>query len=146
MRHPSVEAWEENLNRLLRQVDNRLEEEFGALFPLHPARPRRGQTANPQQDGLFRVTAGFTTGFGSRHGKGYEIRVDTMTLQTVPADLRGRIETRAVGLIRDGLEEAFPNKKLDVVRDGASLKLIGDLTFVRAPERPLRSHPNETRT
>jgi len=135
MRHPSVEAWEENLNRLLRQVDNRLEDEFGTLFPLHPARPRRGQTANPQQDGLFRVTAGFTAGFGSRHGKGYEIRIDAATLQAIPTDLRARIETRAVGLIRDGLASAFPNRKLDVVRDGASLKLVGDLTFVRASER-----------
>lgn len=139
MRHQRAEEWEDRLNDVLKRADRALEEEFGARLPPHPARPAHGSTANPQQDGLFRVTAAFTAGFGSRLGKGYALQIEAVTLGGLPPELRRAVEARAVALIRDGLGASFPGRNLDVRRDGGAWKITGDLSLgALAPEPPRR--------
>lgn len=129
MRNHRVEEWEDKLNDLLKRVDHALEEQYGALLKLHPARPPHGSTANPQQDGLFRVTASFTPGFGSKLGKGYVIRLDLVTLDALLDEQRTLIQQTAIQLIKAGLEEVLPGRGLTVKRDGKLWKIVGDLSL-----------------
>jgi len=129
MLHQRVEEWEAKLNELLKRVDNALENKFGKLHARHPARPPHGSTANPQHDGLFRVTASFTPGFGSALGKGYVIQLDQVTLKKLPAQQLEDIRHYALRLIQEGLEEALPGRGLAVKRDGNLWKIVGDLSL-----------------
>ncbi len=104
-----------------------LEDEYGQEWALHPARPPRGETGNAQYDGLFRVTASFTAGFGSQIGRGYVFRVEMATLEEIPQEVRERIEESAAADLRMLLDEAFPEQELQVTRDGHVLKIHGDL-------------------
>ncbi len=124
-----LEAFEEKLHGVLSEIDGALEERWGSRWKLHPARPRRGAAANPQYDGLFRVTASFTAGYGSKWGPGYLFRVEFSTLDRVPADARAEIEEEAARLLREGLARAFPGRDLRVDRDGPALKIHGDLSL-----------------
>ena len=125
----SLERFEDTLHGVLSEIDGALEERWGARWPLHPARPPRGAAANPQYDGLFRVTASFTAGYGSKWGPGYLFRVEASTLATVPEADREAIEEEAVALLRDGLAKAFPGRDLRVDRDVAGYKIHGDLSL-----------------
>ena len=129
MRNPKVEEWEERLEKLLREADEALEEEFGKKMPIHPARPSAGATANPQHDGLFRVTSTFTPGFGSELGRGYVLKIDIVTLQPVDEELRREVEEAAVKYIGEHLEECFPGRGMKISRDGEVWKLLGDLSL-----------------
>lgn len=129
MVNPLVEAWEERLNKILQETDLALETRFGARFPLHPASPKHGETTNPQQDGLFRLHASFTPGFGSEQGKGYAIDLGISTLENIPPTFREEVEAFAIEEIGKKLETSFPGKQLKVVRDGNIWKIIGDLTL-----------------
>jgi hypothetical protein len=60
--HPKADAFSAKLDALFNEVDVFLEEEWGEAYPLHPARPRHGETANPEMDGLFRAMPDFTPG------------------------------------------------------------------------------------
>ena len=125
----TLESFEETLHGVLSEIDRTLEERWGARWPLHPARPARGTAANPQYDGLFRVTASFTAGYGSKLGPGYVFRVEISTLADVPEETRAEIEEEAVRLLREGLARAFPGRDLRVDRDGPVLKIHGDLSL-----------------
>ena len=125
----SLEAFEDTLHGVLSEIDGALEERWGARWPLHPARPPRGAAANPQYDGLFRVTASFTAGYGSKWGPGYLFRVEFSTLSDVPEADREAIEDEAAGLLRAGLARAFPGRDLRVDRDVAGYKIHGDLSL-----------------
>ena len=129
MCNPLVESWEDRLNALLRQVDSSLEAHFGTPLPIQPARPSAGITDTPQQDGLFRVTATFTPGFGSRYGRGYVLTIDIVSLACPTPEFRNKIELAAVKQISAGLPHAFPGKELRVVRNGDILKIVGDLSL-----------------
>jgi hypothetical protein len=129
MLHHLVEAWEAKLNALLIEVDSRLEEQFGSLFLPHPARPRLGSTANPQHDGLFRITASYSPGFGSVLGKGYVLQIDPVTLDNVSDQQLELIRQTAVQLIQDGLDKAMPGRHLRVQRENNVWKLVGDLSL-----------------
>lgn len=129
MLNQRVEEWEMKLDDLLKRVDQTLEDLYGSQLARHPARPSRGSTSNPQHDGLFRVTARFTPGFGSELGKGYELRFDMVTLETLPEKQAGLIQQKAVQLIQDGLEEVLPGRGLRVKRDGNIWKIVGDLSL-----------------
>ena len=107
----TLEAFEDRLHGVLSEIDGALEERWGARWPLHPARPPRGAAANPQYDGLFRVTAAFSAGFGSKLGPGYLFRVEMSTLADVPAVEREAIEAEAAFLLREGLARAFPGRQ-----------------------------------
>ena len=129
MRNPKVIKWEEPLYELLRDVDAQLESEFGELLPKHPSRPAHGTTSNPHNDGLFRVTANFTMGYGSEHGKGYTLNIDFLTLKDVDEGHRLTVENRALKLIQNELDRRMPERKLAVKRDGTSWKIVGDLSL-----------------
>jgi hypothetical protein len=94
-----LEAFEETLHGVLSEIDGALEERWGSRWPLHPARPPRGTAANPQYEGLFRVTASFTAGYGSKWGPGYLFRVEFSTLADVPEADREAIEEQYKELI-----------------------------------------------
>ena len=125
----SLEQFEDKLHGVLSEIDGALEERFGSRWPLHPARPPRGAAANPQYDGLFRVTASFSAGYGSKFGPGYVFRVEASTLASVPESEREAIEEEAVALLREGLARAFPGRDLRVDRDVAGYKIHGDLSL-----------------
>jgi hypothetical protein len=129
MRNPLVEAWEEKLNLLLRQVITVLEGEYGQVVTRHPARPAHGETPNPQNDGLFRITATFTPGFGSQRGKGYVLDIEPVTLERFPGDIWSLVEAKACRLIQEGLGTTFPGRSLELTRDGSTWKIIGDLSL-----------------
>lgn len=127
--NPKLAQWEDRLYKLLRHVDATLEAKYGGRWPLHPARPKRGSTANPQYDGLFRVTAAFSAGYGSKHGPGYVFRVETVTLSKIPPDVLDAIEEEAAELMRKGLPMAFPGREMLIERDGHVYKIFGDLSL-----------------
>lgn len=124
-----LEAWEDALGRVLSSVDRELEERHAGRWTLHPARPFHGTAANPQYDGLFRVTASFTAGYGSELGPGYVLRTEIATLDRVSEADRAAVEEEAVGLVREGLAREFPGRALRVSRDGPTWKIHGDLSL-----------------
>ena len=132
MKRQTVDAWEAKLRAVFDEIDDALEEKYGRLFPLHPARPRRGTTSSREQDGLFNIGASFTAGYGSRRGRGYVIDVDMVTLSAVPADVRTLVLSDVVAMLRAKLPEAFPNRELDVEQDGTVFKITGDLSLGEA--------------
>jgi hypothetical protein len=126
-----IESWEGKLKKLFDEIDDELEERFGSLYVLHPARAKRGSTSNKEQDGLFDIGASFSAGFGSETGRGYVVDVDMITLAQVPKEVQGHIEELVVEKIREKLPRFFPGRELQVKRDGNVFKIIGDLSFTR---------------
>lgn len=129
MRHPLAEAWEEKLETVLQETDRKLEARFGKLYRRHPARPAHGTAANRRYDGLFHITANFTAGFGSETGPGYVLKIGISTLERVSPEARAKIETTALDLIRARLPKVFPDRDLQLMRDGEVWKLVGDLAL-----------------
>lgn len=127
-RHPLVIAWEEKLKRVFDEIDHELEERYGDRYPLHPNRPTRGETANPEDDGLFNVGASFTAGYGSQRGRGYVVSVRMVTLARVPADVQEQMENEVAVMLRERLPSIFPGRDLRVERDGHVFKITGDLS------------------
>jgi hypothetical protein len=127
VRHPKVEQWESRLRRVFDRIDDYLEQRYGDRYPLHPARPRRGETSSRAQDGLFNVGASFSAGFGSELGAGYVVEVRLATLERVPTHIREQIEEEVADLLRQELPKAFPERHMRVDRDGPVLKIYGDL-------------------
>jgi hypothetical protein len=132
MRHPALGKWEERLKALLDEVDDVLETKYGSIYPLHPARKKRGQTANKEQDGLFDIGSSFSPGFGSDIGRGYIVTIDMVTLAHIQSEIREKIERAAVRLIREKLRDYFPERELRVGRDGDVIKIYGDLSLGEA--------------
>lgn len=124
-----LEEWEGRLYTLLREIDDVLEDKYGKLYSLHPARPERGETANPQYDGLFRITASYSAGYGSKLGPGYIFRVEVVTFETVPDEELLKFETEAMQMAEEGLKRVFPERELSVARDGNVIKIYGDLSL-----------------
>lgn len=127
MSHPLTETWEAQLKTVLDRIDEYLEERYGSRYPLHPARTPRGRAANRQYDGLFSVTASFSAGFGSKHGRGYTFDVHLSTLSNVPEKVVDAIEAEAAEKLREWLPEAFPGRHLTVKRESHGYKILGDL-------------------
>lgn len=121
--------WEAQLYKILHAIDVHLEAKYGDMLPLHPSRPGQGTAANPQYDGLFRLTASFSAGYGSELGAGYIFRVEIVTLSKIPPAQREAIEDEAADLMRQGLERVFPDQHMAVDRDGSVYKIYGDLTL-----------------
>ena len=124
-----LEEWERKLRQVFDRIDDYLEDKYGSMYPLHPARARRGRTSSKSHDGLFNVGAAYSAGFGSEHGEGYVLEVRFSTLRRVPKDIRAKIEAEVVELLEKELPEKFPGKKLTVKRDGRLYKIIGDLSL-----------------
>lgn len=124
-----VEKWEDRLKAVFDGIDKQLEEKYGDMYPLHPARADRSVTGNPEYDGLFQLGASFSAGYGSRLGAGYMVEVKMVTLADVDPELRKRIEADVAELLEQGLPEAFPERELKVERDGSAYKIYGDLNL-----------------
>ncbi len=132
VRHPKAVEWERRLKAVFDRIDDQLEERHGQRFGLHPARARRRATANPEDDGLFDVGAGYSPGPGTPHGPGYVVDVRVATLDTVPREWRAEIEQEVAEALVRALPEAFPGRALRVVRAGPVLKIVGDLGLGKA--------------
>jgi hypothetical protein len=130
--HPKLRAFTESLEELFRQVDEELENRYGGRFSLHPNRPRQGETANPEMDGLFEVAPDFTPGLGSEKGRGYLVSLRVATLEKVPPEEFEALMTRAAELVRERLPRFFPGRPLEVVRDGPRFKITGDFSLGEA--------------
>ncbi len=124
MRHPKAIEWEETLKRVFDEIDHALEERYGNRYNLHPARPPRGATSNPESDGLFNVGAAFTAGYGSEFGPGYIVEVRMATLDRMPPDVIEQIEQEVVEMLREKLPQAFPGRQLHVSRGDLSLGAV----------------------
>jgi hypothetical protein len=130
--HPKLVQFTAALEALFREVDEILEDEWGGSFPLHPNRPERGSTGNPEMDGLFEIAPDFTAGIGSEKGRGYIVSLRTATLAKVsPAQFEFLME-QAAALIAARLPRYFPERNLQVVRDGKRFKIIGDFSLGEA--------------
>ncbi|WP_010257099.1 hypothetical protein [Treponema primitia] len=127
--HPKLAAFTKTLEALFLDVDEFLEDEWGESFSLHPNRPQRGQTANPEMDGLYNVGPDFTPGMGSEKGRGYVISLKAATLDRVTPEQFEFLMEEAAILIQKKLPDYFPDRKLDVVRDGKRFKIIGDFSL-----------------
>ncbi|MDR1505922.1 MAG: hypothetical protein LBI67_02345 [Treponema sp.] len=130
--HPKLTAFTNTLDALFREVDEFLEDEWGAVYSLHPSRPVRGSTENPEMDGLFEVAADFTPGIGSRQGRGYIVSFRAATLEKVPPEQFEFLMQEAAGLVRQKLPKYFPGRDLWVVRDGRRFKIVGDFSLGEA--------------
>lgn len=126
MRHTKAIEWDRRMKAMFDDIDEILEERYGHLYNLHPNRPGKGSTANREMDGLFNIGADFSPGYGSRLGRGYIVQIQMSTLDQVPAEVRRQIETEVEALVRERLPLAFPNRNLELERDGRLLKIIGD--------------------
>jgi hypothetical protein len=117
---------------LFHETDRELEDRFGAFFALHPNRPRRGETGNPEMDGLFEIAPDFSPGFGSEKGRGYLVSLRVATLEKVPPEKFEALMSQAAELVREKLPRYFPGRDLEVVRDGKRFKIIGDFSLGEA--------------
>ncbi|MFA5687766.1 MAG: hypothetical protein WC959_01230 [Kiritimatiellales bacterium] len=130
MRGLKVSAWERRLKTVFDQIDAELENEYGGRYELHPARPPRGKTANPEDDGLFNVGAAFSAGFGSKYGPGYVVDIRIATLEKVPAKVREKIKHKVVKKLKRRLPDAFPGKILHVAEEpNGTIRIHGDLSL-----------------
>jgi hypothetical protein len=127
--HPKLAVFTGNLEALFQETDRELEDRFGHAFPLHPNRPRRGETANPEMDGLFEIAPDFSPGFGSERGRGYLVSLRVATLEKVPPEKFEALMAEAAELIREKLPCYFPGRSLEVVRDGKRFKIVGDFSL-----------------
>lgn len=123
----ATKRFERMLKALFDRIDDELEDTYGADYPLHPSRPPRGRASNKEADGLFNVGAAFSAGYGSEHGRGYVIEVRLVTLAPVHESRREEIEHHVAQRVDSLLAEFFPGRDLDVVRDGSTFKIVGDL-------------------
>ncbi|MDR2111018.1 MAG: hypothetical protein LBP32_06895 [Spirochaetaceae bacterium] len=130
--HPKLAAFTRTLEALFREVDDLLEDEWGGSFPLHPNRPVRGTTGNPEMDGLFEIAPDFTAGIGSEKGRGYIVSLRAATLETVSPEQFEFLMGEAAALISVRLPVYFPGRKLEVVRDGKRFKIVGDFSLGEA--------------
>lgn len=129
LRDPRVLAWEARLKEVFDVIDHELEERYGDRYPLHPARPKHGETSNPSASGLFEIGAAFSAGYGSRHGRGYIVDARISTLVHVPDDIREKMNGAVAQRLSELLPETFPGQDLRVERDGPVFKIVGDFAL-----------------
>ena len=129
MYHPKIIEFDARMKALFDEVDHFIEDRYGGRYELHPVRPRRGETANPEADGLFNIGANFTAGHRSEHGRGYIIDVAMSTLEKVDEDERREIYEAAAEKVKELLPLHFPERELTVRRDKNHFKIQGDFSI-----------------
>lgn len=121
--------WEKTLKGIFDEIDRELEAQYGNEYSLHPSRPKRGTTPNPEADGLFNVGATFSAGYGSSTGPNYVVEVRFSTLEKVPSSVRDKIKDQVFQTLEKKLPIAFPGRDLDVAKDGGIIRIHGDLSL-----------------
>ena len=121
--------FDDQLKKLFDEVDSHIEEIYGDKYPLHPVRPARGETSNPEADGLFNIGANFTPGYISQLGRGYIIDISIATLEKVDENVRQEIYEAATEKVKELLLIYFPERDLTVRRDGTQFKIQGDFSL-----------------
>jgi len=129
MKHHKQRELERQMSALCVELDHHLEDMFAERYPLHPNRLPRGKASSVFYDGLFSTGTKFTLGYGSEAGRGYLVDVVISTLAKVAASDRDEIEQEAVRFIEEALPRYFPNRKLQVVKDGNVYKIVGDFSL-----------------
>ena len=129
MKHPKAVEIEDGLKKIFDKIDDQLEDKYGSLYVLHPARAERGTTANKSYDGLFNVGAKYSAGYGSKYGKGYVVDVNMSTLKNVPEEIKKTIQDEVINILRKELDLTFPKRDLNVDLDGNVYKIYGDLNL-----------------
>jgi len=129
MWHPKTVEFDDRLKKLFDEVDDYIEDLYGGRYVLHPVRPGRGETANPEADGLFNIGANFTPGYGSELGRGYLIDIAMSTLEKVDEDVRREIYEAAAEKVKELLPLHFPERELTVRRDKNHFKIQGDFSL-----------------
>jgi len=129
VKHPKMKEWDNNMKSLFDEIDDFLEDQYGRDYPLHPNRMPRNATSNKEMDGLFNVGASYSSGFGTKKGKGYVVDIHMSTLSSVPDPVRHEIEQVVEQKIEELLPKYFPGRELDVEKDGNALKIFGDLSL-----------------
>jgi len=129
MRHRKAKAWELRLKSVFDEIDAELESRYGDHFSLHPARPAKGKTSNPEMDGLFNVGASYSAGFGSKLGPGYVVDIRLSTLQRIPNPLKTELRKMVKGMLEEKLPSAFPGRELHVNLERRHLRITGDLSL-----------------
>jgi hypothetical protein len=130
--HPKLIRFSDDLEALFKEVDDILENHWGNSFSLHPNRPKRGSTSNPEMDGLFEIAPDFTVGLNSQKGRGYIVSLRVATLEKVPPEIYENFMQESAKLITERLPIYFPGRDLTVVRDGKVFKIIGDFSLGNA--------------
>lgn len=130
--HPKQEEFENRLSQLCQNLDNYLEDEYGAKYRIHPNRLKRGSGSNPRFDGLFSTALAFTLGYGSKLGRGYVLEVDIRTLDRVSPDEKKEIDDAAFQYVQSHLCEMFPDRDLSIQKDGNVMKIVGDFSLGQA--------------
>jgi hypothetical protein len=128
MRALKVIEWERRLKKVFDEIDGVLESEYQNELPLHPNRPAKGTTSNPEADGLFNVGASYTTGLGSAEGDGYAVDIRLSSLKAVSTELRQKVNQRVKELLAEKLKTAFPENEMTVSENGHGLKISGDIS------------------
>jgi len=124
-----MNEFDDQLKKLFDEVDSHIEDLYGDKYPLNPVRPNRGETTNPEADGLFNIGANFTPGFRSELGRGYLIDISISTLEKVDEDVRREIHEAAMEKVKELLPIYFPDRELNVKRDGNNFKILGDFSL-----------------
>ncbi len=127
--HPKQEEFEDKLSELCAALDNRLEDRFGKLYPIHPNRPKRGEASYPGFDGLFQSSVAFTLGIGSQYGRGYLVNINVRTLSPIDQKFLTEVTNEALVFVNANLPTYFPERELKLVRDGNVLKITGDFSL-----------------
>jgi len=127
MNNPKIKEWENTLRKIFDIIDDHLEDNYGFLFPLHPARAQRGHTSNKSSDGLFNIGAAFSAGFGSRYGRGWVVDVTMVTLSKIPENVKLQINKKVIEELKRLLLEFYPERNISVEIDGNVFKIFGDL-------------------
>ena len=127
--HPKMIDFDNKLKDIFNVIDDFLEDNYGELFPLHPARAKRGDTSNKSHDGLFSVTSSFTTGIGSEKGRGYIVAIRFVTLKNVNREIKEKVEKEVIEILNRLLDEKFPSRELTAAKDGKVIKIYGDLSL-----------------
>ena len=129
MFHPKMMEFDNRMKKLFDKVDAYIEDIYGDRYKLNPVRPARGETSNPEADGLFDIGANFTPGYGSELGRGYLIEVIISTPEKVDDAVRREIYEAASDKVRELLPIHFPERKLTVLRDKNHFKIQGDFSL-----------------
>lgn len=127
MNNPNMVEWEDTLKKIFDTIDDHLEDKYGYLYPLHPARAQRGRTSNKSSDGLFNIGAAFSAGYGSSYGRGWVVDVTMVTLSRVPDQIREQIYIKVTEELKRLFNEFYPERDIKVEKDGNVFKIFGEL-------------------